>query len=1287
MRHRLGARSVGFTLLLWGALPALADTLYVRASGNDQADGRSPQTAFRTVLRAAQVMNHGDSVVIGPGTYLESVFIAERFGTEQARVTLLGDEAGKSTGDAPGPVTIQPLTTGEAALRILRSKHVTISGLTLKGPGQGLILEECVDARVERSTFTSLFSAITLRGTLGARVESSIVSGCTFGISIQNATGTRLAHLTVVDSSSTGVLVLTSGKGDIRNCIFTANNSSLVADAVSAPNWSSDRNAIDGPAGPWGAVPSVAHIHEWYSATGMDRHSVHVTPRFVQPASGDFHIDPAVRWGGGLPGMFAGIPLDPPVPLDREGRPFGATSGTVPVGAYDYPAPQTSRGWTRLPISLEGKGPRQSAGIYRLDGTLVHTLLADATGVRDLWWDGMNDLGEPVGKSRFEVRSVVHDIRLVDDGAVGDNGNPSGTYNCDNADRALALPDGGFIVTTIYDEAGMTLRRYSASGQPTYASALTEGNFWGLAWWGGEVIGGLGRGPGSKIVRLALPGERVAMLSGEESYSVFSPGQVGEVPSDPTGLAVVRGVAYVALPGPGVIRGIDLRTGKRCGEWPVPGVRDLSADDKGVLWAIAAQDVVSIDAAGRLERRYPTELDHPEFLASGGGRVAAVDRQNSRISILAASDGSILKTLGKDRRTAGSWLPAAWDLFRDPRGAVFFPDGKLLVTEASRVRAFWPDSGRIAYECLSNFMESAVVHPTHPEYVICGLGVFEVDPGTGAWQWRVETPPLGSFKNEKDRSQLLGSPSHAVILEGRPFLAYFNPPKGLTLVDVSDPLKPRVAMHLPSQANLLNPWSYATLAFGRAGDIFAWVDPSLKFRKIPFRGLDAEHNPVYDLAQSQLLGRGQDEGSRGMKPVGALSCDTGTDELYFLAVTSRHHKMVPAWGADGTGVGKCAADGTPRWFSLSSGGNYMSISTVNDGRNSWTLAAKSFGGQIDVFDADGLRLTTGNWSWPSHYTIGFVDLRFGVHGYVRPDGRVGAYVEDDAIGRFARARMEGAQTFVRDRRPLDWSPPEGEITGAARESETRGRKPLIIPRVPALPLDGDWKAWHEAGVDPQIVLLPTSVGFRRAMPSDLVQTFRAGTAIGAIAHDGGNFYVYFLVADDTPRFDAEHSGDLWKFDSIELWLEEEQFGLGLLKGGSAALHKYRHHDRAGTEWKANYALASENVWGRTMGDLSRHPLGERLSSLTGVSFGGKPGYALMARIPFAEVKLVGGVAGREGGVAGMRGSPGEVVRVSVSLDELSTWGRYQDFQVTWPSGSMFSDPTRSYPLSLGEGRP
>jgi len=85
------------------------------------------------------------------------------------------------------------------------------------------------------------------------------------------------------------------------------------------------------------------------------------------------------------------------------------------------------------------------------------------------------------------------------------------------------------------------------------------------------------------------------------------------------------------------------------------------------------------------------------------------------------------------------------------------------------------------------------------------------------------------------------------------------------------------------------------------------------------------------------------------------------------------------------------------------------------------FAGKDFGGQVDVFNADGLRLTTGNWSWRSNWQMGFVDLRYAVQCYLRHDGKPGAYVEDDNIGRFTRVRLDGADTIRATSRTIRWT--------------------------------------------------------------------------------------------------------------------------------------------------------------------------------------------------------------------------------------------------------------------------
>jgi hypothetical protein len=243
---------------------------------------------------------------------------------------------------------------------------------------------------------------------------------------------------------------------------------------------------------------------------------------------------------------------------------------------------------------------------------------------------------------------------------------------------------------------------------------------------------------------------------------------------------------------------------------------------------------------------------------------------------------------------------------------------------------------------------------------------------------------------------------------------------------------------------------------------------------------------------------------------------------------------------------------------------------------------------------------------------------------------------------------------------------------------------LTIPRVPELKVAGDWAPWERAGVVPQIVMLPTP-GFRRSVPGDLWQTFRAGTAIGALAHDGASLYAIFLVADDSMHFDDPKGNAMWQFDCVELWLEEEQFTLGMTSNGTPAMFKHRHHNREGKAWSANYALPRENVWAAKLDDLAAHPLGRHLGAVTGVSFRGKPGYAVMAKIPFIEIRLVGGIAGRKGtDILHTTGRPGEVLRVGVSISAINAWGNEQDYKVNWPASLMFSDPTRSVPFELGK---
>ena len=1282
-KHRLFRQAAcALSALLFACSSLFAQNYYVREKGSDQNDGKTPATAFRSVLMAAQVLDHGDNVVVGPGTYRGTAFFAERFGLK-----VLGDESGKETGDAPGPVILEPLNPTDPVLNFYRLNGLTVSGFTVSGSGQGIKLAECHEPSAKHCSFLGTARGLIAEGVGGLRVVSCVFSRCTLGIFLSGCVYSDIEHVTIAASTSVGVMILSCGPGTIRNSLFAANNSNYVADALSGPAWSSDHNAIQGPTGPWGTAPSVYNIYEWCALTGQERNSVYVTPAFLDPDAGDYHVAPAVGWGGGLPGMSAGETLNgSPLP-DRDGRPFRRRAGEC-LGAYDYPDPQPSGGWKPLDIPWPTPGARQSAAIYRPDGSLVRTLLADASGVRQLWWDGLDDQGHPAGAGTFELRSIAHDIRLVDEGSVGDNGNAKSVWNCDQADCVTTFPDGRFAVTALYDEAGNALRCYAASGQGVFAScfSFTEKGFWAITPSGEDLIGGLGEGATAKIIRLMPPGERAPMASGAEFYPVFAP---EEKDAKATGLAVVGDAVYVSVPALNLVRVMSLATGKKTADWPVQGIADVACDQQGTLWALAGTDILSLKPGGQPDKRYATGLTTPQYLAAGTGRLAAVDRKAAKIALLDAAGGKVLRTLGQARPQA-EFVPVNAELFRDPRRAAFLPDGRLIVTEGARVRALWPETAKVSFELLSNFMDTAVVNPAHPEYLCCYLGIFHVDPKSGAWSWLVEEPqgqgPPG--KDGKPTNLSFGSPNGAVLLGGRPFIVYHDTGQdSLRVLDVSDPLKPRQALY--SKPSRLGSWAYSTFSFTKDGDIITGPKGyTLLFNRIKFKGLDAQNNPQFDFDKPEPIGMEKDpERLRGMKEIQAISCDRQSGDIYYLAVTDRYNKMVPGWGADGTGVGKSTPDGKPLWFTLSTGGNYMSISTANDGKAAWVLAGKSFGGQIDVYNADGLHVTTGNWGWPLGYAFGFVDMRYGVHSYLRPDGKVGAYVEDDAIGRFGRCRLDGTETLQRKTATFAWdgSGQEGQPPLFDRAEGKHVARLVSLPKVAPLQLDGDWAAWEKAGVPTQIVALPCSVGFKRTMPGDLMQTFRAGTLIGGVAHDGKALYLAFVASDDSPHFDSPTSAEMWRYDSIEIWLEEEQVGLGFLKDGTPAIHKWRQHNREGKDWAANYALPRESVWGAKLPNLAAHPLGRRLAAVTGKSFEGKPGYAFMARIPFEEVKLVGGIAGRKGTeILPLNGAGGEIIRIAVSLNCLSAFGRCQDYMVDWPVGRMFADPTRSCPFVLGK---
>jgi len=114
---------------------SVGSALFVRdVAGNDDNDGRSPATAFRTIGRALAALpglTAGRTVVVGPGTYNERITSVPN-GTAQQPVEIVADATGASTLDDAGPVVLSSSGTG-STIRLTEQQFITIDGFRVVG--------------------------------------------------------------------------------------------------------------------------------------------------------------------------------------------------------------------------------------------------------------------------------------------------------------------------------------------------------------------------------------------------------------------------------------------------------------------------------------------------------------------------------------------------------------------------------------------------------------------------------------------------------------------------------------------------------------------------------------------------------------------------------------------------------------------------------------------------------------------------------------------------------------------------------------------------------------------------------------------------------------------------------------------------------------------------------------------------------------------------------------------------------------------------------------------------
>jgi hypothetical protein len=135
-------------LLLIMAQAALAATWHVAGTGNDANNGKTPKTAFRSLQKAADLVNPGDVVLVSNGIYTNNnkgnggaVLSIERSGRPDAWITWKA---------APGhKPEVRPI--GWTGIQVKASYHV-LEGLTVVGNNDAIRLADALaDSKKEKA--------------------------------------------------------------------------------------------------------------------------------------------------------------------------------------------------------------------------------------------------------------------------------------------------------------------------------------------------------------------------------------------------------------------------------------------------------------------------------------------------------------------------------------------------------------------------------------------------------------------------------------------------------------------------------------------------------------------------------------------------------------------------------------------------------------------------------------------------------------------------------------------------------------------------------------------------------------------------------------------------------------------------------------------------------------------------------------------------------------------------------------------------------------------------------
>lgn len=284
------------------ATPTPVTTLYVRVSGNDDATGASPDSAFQTVARATQLIRPGTTVYVGSGTYAGSVQIRGSAKSGAIPIELIADTEGVRTGDA-GEVILDG--NANPALVVQSAPSVTVDGFTLTGVAHDQVVSVVTsDGFTIRNCMileTASVTGITLNNSADALIFNNVIAVDSRGIQTVSSQNTRIISNTIVMDNAPALSI---GSGStsttVRNNIIDSEraNINISVEDTARSTYDGDYNLVFAR-----ALRPDDQESAYRPQQLRGDHDINEDALFVDKGSDDFHLEPdspAVDAGNGV---------------------------------------------------------------------------------------------------------------------------------------------------------------------------------------------------------------------------------------------------------------------------------------------------------------------------------------------------------------------------------------------------------------------------------------------------------------------------------------------------------------------------------------------------------------------------------------------------------------------------------------------------------------------------------------------------------------------------------------------------------------------------------------------------------------------------------------------------------------------------------------------------------------------------------------------------------------------------------------------------------------------------